>query len=383
MVGIRYGSRTFAAHLKQFSRSVDIVDRTTFDGVRDLIIDYLKRELGPNEYFELLRDRPVGAEMVLDTFWSSEDRVQLLPVPRSDGPFETPAAMSFATEKPLWVVPRDKEQSLDGCPPSDYEDQWSQVTDLPPHQSPTKRRMKTLITLPLRRKRPRGVLYPLGLFYMESPRYLIAEEPAQNEFSLLADALATLLELWEVNETHSRLTVEAVHDLQEAITSAEFPRLTTPQVFVAHSKRADPQVTQIMREVLERYQTESKIEVTYWDEINESGNVTVQIGEKIVKSRFGLCYLSEPADRDRRTKYVDNPNVVFEAGMLHGLRNAPNAPPSDWVPIRERESPPAPFDFAQERILEVARLASGEVAPNFGADLQKRMNALLASSAPR
>ena len=369
MVGLGYGSKTFAAHLRQFSRSVDIVDKATFDGVRDLIIRYVKRELGEGAYFELLRDRATGAGVILDTFWSSEDRRQLLSLTRQEGKFESPAAVSFEREKPLWVVARDREP-LDSSNPAGCEDQWSHVSDLPPHQSPTNRPMKTLITLPLRRKRP------LGLFYLESPRYLVGAELARDELTMLADALATLLELWEVHETHANLTVEAVDELRDMISNAEFPRLTRPQVFVAHSARADEHVTRVIRALLHGF--EARIDVTYWSDISESGNVTVQIGDKIVNSRFGICYMSEPAeDGDRKTRYVDNPNVVFEAGMLHALANAPNAPPSGWIPIRERDSPPAPFDFAHERILEVARLNTGEVAPNFEKDLETRLGALL------
>jgi len=369
MVEMGYPSRTFAGHLKQFSRSVDIVDKATFDGVRDLIIRYVKRELGEQSYFELLRERPAGAAMDLDTFWSSENRSQLLSLRHQDGTFESAAAFSFAKEKPLWVVGRNRD-SLENCQPGDCRGQWSQVTDLPPHRSPTNRPMKTLITLPLRRKRP------LGLFYVESPRYLEAAELARNEFSLLADSLATLLDLWEKNETHSDNTVEAVDNLRDMITNAQFPRLTRPQVFIAHSARADKQVTGVIRQVLQQYET--KIDITYWNDISEAGNVTVQIGEKIVNSRFGICYLSEPTNAaESGTRFVDNPNVIFEAGMLHALANAPNAPPSGWIPIRERESSSAPFDFAHERILEVARLSTGEVAPNFETDLRSRVNALL------
>jgi hypothetical protein len=357
MEGIGYGSRTFAAHLKQFSRSVDIVDKATFDGVRDLIVRYVRRELGEKAYFELLRDRK-----------------QWLSLHHSDGKFETAAAMSFAREKPLWVVALS-EEPLESSPPSEWQDQWSQVTDLPAHRSPTNRPMKTLITLPLRIKRP------LGLFYLESPHFLVAGEEARNEISLLGGALATLLELWELHETHSDLTGEAVADLQDMVTNAQFPRLTRPQVFVAHSIRADGRVTDVMRDVLRKYK--ARIDVTYWSDISEAGNVTTQIGEKILNSRFGICYLSEPAEGGSETRFVDNPNVVFEAGMLHALANAPSGPPSGWIPIRERESPPAPFDFAHERILEVPRSSTGEVAPSFETGLQTRVEALLRPTPPR
>jgi hypothetical protein len=62
---------------------------------------------------------------------------------------------------------------------------------------------------------------------------------------------------------------------------------------------------------------------------------------------------------------VDNPNVVFEAGMLHA-RTANNesgdgGEPTGWIPIREVDSPPAPFDFASERTVQVPRRADGAV----------------------
>jgi hypothetical protein len=53
-----YAPRTFAVHLRQFARSVDTVDKATFDGVRELVIHYSRRELGEGAYFELLREQP-------------------------------------------------------------------------------------------------------------------------------------------------------------------------------------------------------------------------------------------------------------------------------------------------------------------------------------
>ena len=368
-------SRTFAGHLKQFSRSVDIVDKNTFDQVRDLIIRYVRRELGEGAYFDLLREQRIGQEPVLQTFWSSEDKIQLLRIPAQD----TPAAISFHHSKPLWVISGD-HLSLDRS--ASYRDQWSELADLPPHASPTGRSMSTLIVVPLRRKRVLGVLC------IEARNHIEATDVARQEMQLLGDALAILLELWELNESQSQLTDEAVGDLRDMITNAKFPKLAKPQVFVAHSSRADEQVTDIIRRVLKEY--EAQVHITYWNEIPDAGNITTQIGDRITTSRFGICYFSEPADRasdqgivtDRpgTPKYVDNPNVVFEAGMLHALTNAPDAEPSGWIPIRERESSHAPFDFATERILMVARTETGDVAERFQSELKRRVTALFGST---
>jgi hypothetical protein len=367
---MQYSARTFAGHLRQFARSVDIVDKSTFDGVRELIIQYVRRELGEGAYFELLREQQSQSGPILHTFWSSEEKLQVLQIHDQDGGHTSPVSAAFDTEKPLWIVTHDR-RPLDTSPAADYRDQWSDVSSVPPYESPTRRSLSTLIVVPLRRRRP------LGAFCLESPWYLEATDVARSELGLLGDAMATLLELWEVNETHSWLTAEAVADLRDMLTSARFPKLAQPQIFVAHSSRADEQVAEVIRTVLRQY--ESKLQITFWNEISDAGNITVQVGERIAQSKFGICYLSEPADgvASGRQRYVDNPNVVFEAGMLHALTNAADGQPSGWIPIREKESPPAPFDFASERILEVTRTATGVVAARFEHELRRRVNSLL------
>jgi hypothetical protein len=361
---------SFAGQLRHFSRSVDIVDKSTFDGIRELVIHYVKRELGDGAYFELLREQQSPSGRVLHTFWSSEEKWQVLPIRNEDGTHGSAISASFEMERPLWVVTVDR-MPLNTFSPGDCHDQWSGVTDLPGHASPTRRSMSTLIVVPLRRRRA------LGAFCIESASYLEATDVALREMGLLGDALATLLELWEVNETHSSLTSEAVRDLREMLTRAKFPRLARPQIFVAYSERADGQVTNIIRTVLQQY--EWKLQITFWNEISETGNITVQVAERIAQSKFGICYLSEPdgSGEQGSHRYLDNHNVVFEAGMLHALTNAADAPPAGWIPIREKDSPPAPFDFASERIVEVVRTETGDVAPRFEQDLRRRLNALL------
>lgn len=362
--------RTFAGHLRHFARSVDIVDRGTFDGVRELVIHYVRREFGEGAYFELLREEQTQAGPVLYTFWSSEEKLQVRPIRDQDGAYGSVISASFDLERPLWVVSRERGP-LDTSPPTQYQDQWSGIDNLPPHESPTRRSVSTLIVVPLRRRRA------VGAFCFESPHYLEATDVARSEFGLLGDALATLLELWDVNETHSSLTGQAVADLRDMLTNAEFPRLAQPQIFIAHSTRADEQVTDVIRAVLRQY--EAKMQIVFWNDIEESGNITLQVRERIAQSVFGVCYLSEPVENPAgaRHRYLDNPNVVFESGMLHALTNAAAGPPSGWIPIRERDSPAAPFDFATERILEVTRSATGEVATRFEHELRRRLNALL------
>ena len=132
-------------------------------------------------------------------------------------------------------------------------------------------------------------------------------------------------------------------------------------MFIATPGRADKRVTGEIKKVLDKFS--DRMDFVYWEKISQSGNVTKQIVEEISRSKFGLCYFSEPATApdDSTHKFQDNPNVIFEAGMLQALTNSPNAEPTGWIPVREKSSPDAPFDFAAKRILTVDRLQDGKL----------------------
>jgi hypothetical protein len=119
------------------------------------------------------------------------------------------------------------------------------------------------------------------------------------------------------------------------------------------------------------------LRVIQWNGIEESGSITLGLIEEIARSRFGICYFSEPIEGSG-SGFADNPNVLFEAGMLHSLTNSPVAMPTGWIPIREKRSPKIPFDFASERILIISRSNDGRLAAEtFRSDLRKRVEALL------
>jgi hypothetical protein len=111
---------------------------------------------------------------------------------------------------------------------------------------------------------------------------------------------------------------------------------------MAFSERADKKVLSVIREVL--IQHSDRLVFTDWSRITESGNISQQITKEIMRSRFGICYFSEPnAGRSGDApEYVDNPNVVFEAGMLPALTAASDAgdvgEPAGWIPLREMSS---------------------------------------------
>ena len=346
---------TFGTQLRHFARSVDIVDDDTFDAIRRLIYRYVQNELGAT-YFELMREQVIDDEPGLKMFWSSGERDHIWRLRNDEKNYTNLVTLTFGTNQPLWVVARDRGP-LDGS--VDISDEWSHSQDLPLYQRTSDNDIHMLVALPLRRKRA------LGVCYFESQSHVGITDVAKTELLLLAESIAILLELYEVNRTQSDMTKAAIADLNDNLQSAIFPKLTRPHFFYAFSSRADEAVLTVITEVLDSFS--DVVDYTDWSAIHEAGSIPAQIAKEITRSRFGICYLSEPNDdpADGAPRFVDNPNVIFEAGMLH-VRAAANevadrGEPAGWIPMREKDSPRAPFDFAAERILLIPRLESGKL----------------------
>lgn len=358
--------RTFGNYLRHFTRSVDIVDDRIFEAVRQLVYKYVRDELGAT-YFSLACAQVVNDATVLKTLWSSEGEEHFTPIWSSVDEYHSQISVSFDEQKALWIVNPDRRPLRET---DTYVDLWSNITDLPSYREPVNRDLRTSIVVPL-------VHWDraLGVIYLETASYLEITEVAKDELRLLADALAILYDLQQANHAQATGTRDAISELQDILSTTKFPRLTKPQIFIASSSRADDQVLAIMQEVLDEYS--GRLNVVLWNRIEESGSITLQIVEEIAKSRFGMCYFSEPGPPSGH-RFQDNPNVVFEAGMLHSLTNSPAGRPAGWIPIRERESPPAPFDFAAERMEIVPRKTSGEIIEQrLRTSLRERMNRLL------
>jgi len=365
-------ANTFANQLRHFARAVDIVDDAIFDRIRELVYRYVKNELGA-EYFELLREQPIAGQPGLKMFWSSENLNHFWPVRGADTLYTNLVTQSFGQNQPLWVVGKDKRPLREA---EELQDQWGHDVELSSYEPSVEQQTRTLVAMPLRAKAP------LGLYLFESCSYLGITEVAKTELRILGNAIGILLDLYEVNRNQSKLTESAIFELQDQLESAKFPRLAKPHFFFASSTRADQPVTMVIKEVLRKFS--DRLDFTDWSRMTESGNIATQIAREITQSRFGICYLSEPAGAEGTTQfgYVDNPNVVFEAGMLHATTaaNEPGdgAEPTGWIPVREANSPPAPFDFAAERTVYVPRFEDGSLnEERLRAVLTERVQGLL------
>ena len=366
--------RSFATYIVQFARTVDIVDDRTWEELRKLITRYAVDDL-KMDYFEFVKEAPVddGSGHLLPgltSVWTSEGAGlgagRLLRTPTNE--YNGHAAYVFDTGNPLWVVGAN-EEPLDEA--TDFTDLWKGETDLPRYAAVVDGMRVSVLVPIIKGKRVLGVL---GL---ESRSFRRPSRVGRAEIRRLAEAIGTILELHEAHATQVHGTDAALEELSAILARKRFPtRLSIPQLFFASSSRADDDVVEAITSIVKR-EFADHFELVHWPDISLAGNITTQTLEAISTARFGICYLSEPAPAGADTPYWDNPNVIFEAGMLHAYTNTDADQPRYWIPIREAESPPMPFDFAAQRTVLVPRLADGTLdTAKFQSLLDERLAAL-------
>jgi hypothetical protein len=345
-------TETFASHLENFALTIDIVDSRTADDVWRIAERYLKKYLSI-DFVSLKVETLANNEAALTTVrgpYKGNQTYNLL----IDGDPSGQTSYSALNNRRLWLVDSNKE--LLSSSSANHLDLWHGADDFPKSPAAKRETIRTSIFLPVE-KNERVV----AIVECESERYLEPTEGAKDELARLAEMIYRVHMLSQSYKTGSENTTEAVNRLDLSLQEGQWPEFARPQMFIATSGNADKKVTGQIKKVLDEFA--DRMDVVYWKKISRSGNVTKQIVEEISRSKFGLCYFSEPdtAPNDPKHKYRDNPNVVFEAGMLQALTNSPNAQPTGWIPVREKSSPDAPFDFAAERILTVDRSQDGEL----------------------
>ena len=344
-------SETFGSRLKRFALSVDIVDDTIFEQAWELVRQYITEQLNPT-YWALLVGSEVNKEPGLLAQKCSRGNKPSFSI-MNDGHYTGLAAYSFGESKTLWLVSDDKEPLR---PEKPVHDQWSNAENLPAFESPEDE-IRTAVFIPLRQKG-----HTIGLLDLQSPQYNELTSKIKTEMDLIAHTLVVLLSLLESSRAQREHTLEAINLHRKALREESWPSLTKPKIFIASPGKVDDDVMGVILEVLDDYS--DRLDVHYWKDSSASGNINMDILKQVKESQFGLCYFSEPTeDPEGKYKYQDNINVVFEAGMFQSQTNLNVTDrPEGWIPIREIKplTPPAAFDFAQERMITVERLNNGK-----------------------
>ena len=367
--------QTFGDNFYQFARSVDIVPRRAYANVLALVARRLEQSLGASTIAVVIATLS-GMEPYLLADWP-QGGWWAKPIRKPDGSFYGQAAFAYGSGRPLWIVAEDR-QPLSHT--NRYVDLFENADgpDIPPYEAiPSVTSVKTSIIMPLRANKE-----VFGVINIESTRYLRMSDDWRIELEKIADGVAILYRLKAAND----LQIDCTRAAQECLESADFvPVVLQRTMFVASSARADLQVCKELRKVLGEYS--KKFEIVSWTD-PQYGNIIENIWLKISSCTYGACYFSEPeqvpgssqGDMKSTTTavYRDNPNVLFEAGILYALRQIKRMPLRKLLLIRESSSAKIPFDLSTEFMVYVQRQRDGTAdLEHLRRELRRTLNSML------
>jgi hypothetical protein len=361
----KHRMQTFADHLIHFAQSIDIVPEAVYFEVLQLIQDYLAEQLKA-VFFAVAVEKVVTLQPYLVGEWPRHRIWWNKRVKNDQGIYKGQTSLAYALGKPLWIVganraPLNKatswEDLLDNAPPA----------DIPKYEQIEPSDARTSIILPLRLEDRH-----FGIVNIESSEYLVPSEAWQSELSKVVNAIAILHQLKMMNDLQTTSTLKA----KDRLEHVEYvPVVKKRLMFFASSARADDQVVGILNEVLSAYT--KHFDVVSWTD-PAFGNIHENIWERISTCMYGACYLSEPAAAGDHYRFRDNPNVLFEAGMLFALLKARRSPLQGILLVRESNAPVIPFDLAAEFMALVPRTPEGQLnVHSFRSQLNKHLSFLL------
>jgi hypothetical protein len=354
-------TRTFGQELYQFAKTVDIVTESTYEAFRSEAQHYLESTFSCYSIGFLVGTR-VSGERGLRTEWYTigEDWADEL---RKNGAYYGQVAIAFDKERTFWI------KACDGGPlnrTKEYVDLYGyEGRDIPPFAHNHTKDIYTSIIRPMYQAgRQDGRAF--GVLNLESTVHLDFNPTTRTEIEKLVDAWAILYSLKVNNELVTTNTAEAWKQL---VRERPAPVATSPPtIFIASSGKAPKDVTDAILDVVKQF---PELRPEFWGASTTPGDITAEVFSKVTSCRIGICYLSEP-DTLGSYKYRDNANVLFEAGMMESLKHISSQQFTEWIPVREQESPPAEFDFRQLRMLIVERTPKGKlIAKQFKETLAK------------
>lgn len=344
----RHIMQSFGDHLNQFAQTVDIVPESVYYEVLELIQVYLKENLNA-DFFAVAIEKVVRLQPYLIGEWPREKPWWSARVKNDQGIFIGQTALAYALGRPLWIVGAKKEALKIAAA---FEDLLNNATpaEIPKYEEVEDIRARTSIILPLKTEDEH-----FGIINIESRDYIELTDPWLCELKKLANAIAILYQLKTINRLQTKSTLEA----KDRLEHGDFvPVAKRRAMFFASSSRADNEVVGVMKEVLSDYR--SYFELSHWTDL-VYGNIHEKIWERISTCMYGVCYFSEPTTEEGIHRFKDNPNVLFEGGMLFALQKAKRSPLQGILLVREAEAAEIPFDLSAEYMVIVPRLPDGNL----------------------
>lgn len=368
----------FGYQIKKFAVTVDIVTEETLFGALESIRRYLSSLLQVKA-FGMLVEKPYDNGLSLDAVWRPGGGSWGHPIKKKDGTYYGQAAFAYDKSKFMWIVSADADKKLDET--DKYEDLWSgYFFDEPKFIHNHSFDVHCSIILPLfgrsmNRKKTFGVLN------LESNQRLTPSDDLKHELEDISKAVATLYELRTINAVQDQGTRSAVDELKEiavSLAANTAPRTLAAmerRIFFAYPEKCDYEVKEIIKNAVNnRYKKE--VILIDWEKDAKLG--PIEIWSYLQRCQGGICYLSEKVNKDENTEnfqFQDNPNVIFEAGMMEALSNAQEHIFQNWIPIREKNSLDAPVNFRNQNGVIVEREHDGSIKD--GDEVTRRIVSML------
>lgn len=370
---------TFAEELASFSRSNDILRKDEFEQILRATSRYLEANFEITKMERLVERVFRGVPHLAQTL-DREDEYEPYPIRDNEDRAHGLNAYAFISKRSIWVIPEDETSTLEGS--TTYREMWTpnEPAELPHYLSlpgvdgdeRQARSTRTLISIPTINKN-----VTTSLIYFEADSLIYANERAKEELEQIATSISRLFDLSEQNRDTHKETEEELSLLDESSRKVWTWAVTPPSLFFAYPEGADDEVLTELREQLSTLEHQGFMKVFDWREFHEGGRITDKIEEEIGEANYFVGYLSERQDNGSESRFYDNPNVMYEAGMFQGLANDVTRPARSWLLIREPDSM-APFDIITMNLLLIPRNDDGALnRVEFSAEMGNRLAGLI------
>jgi len=288
---------------------------------------------------------------------------------KENSQFKGQTALGYSLGKPIWIVGSEKQDLKIA---DSYLDLLGHAKpeEIPPYvQINDVAHAKTSVIFPLMQG-----WRVFGVMNVESKLYVRANDTTLQELSRIAKAICVLRHTKESTDQIDRRT----NALRERLLKGNYsPALGDLQLFLASPDpdRAENDVLGEINNSLSAFR--AHVDKFDWTQPG-TGDIKRIIWKNLSNSRFAICYLSERASGGA-FNYQDNPNVLIECGMLYALRESRQSSIQNFVIVREKDSPPSPFDLNSEYMLIVPRNDGELNRPGFRDKLDGHILALLRS----
>jgi hypothetical protein len=349
----------FGAELLHFAQSVDIIDEDNLNTIKGIIFNYLlskdKEQKNGIVNIELCIEDEIDDKPALKFEWFiGSKKPSTRSVRRNDGTYYGQTSYAYDKGVPLWILGENDKDLIESK--GKYLDFWSNSVDLPnfiEYSNANQSNIKTSIILPLRKKNK-----TFGVLNIEADIVIPFLKKLTEELENIAESISILIDLEKSNNERRENTLKAIETLNK--TSTNVIKLDAPYIFLSYPKKCDMSVINSIKKVIQENEILKKLKIIDWDEMDHAGNINIQILTAIKSSSCGICYFSEKFEG----KYIDNVNVIFEAGLIQAQSKDYDGLQNNWIPIREKSENKIPFNFASERNIIVPRNDNDELINN-------------------